>query len=220
MKSGIYKITNPKGKIYIGCTNNLEKRIKNYQNGKITTQPLMFESWSKYGWDSHTFEILEYTENLIEREKYYIKLYDSFNNGLNANKGGGGIETHTEETKQLISEKGRANKGKRANSHRKGKKLPPYMVEANRANKGKRANSHREGKKISESHRQNLMGRRGAYDKGKAVLQFDIEGNLIQEHPTLKSASKAVGVGIGAIWNALNKGGGATSASYIWKYKE
>ena len=54
MKSGIYKITNPKGKIYIGCTNNLEKRIKNYQNGKITTQPLMFESWSKYGWDSHT----------------------------------------------------------------------------------------------------------------------------------------------------------------------
>ena len=220
MQSGIYKITNPEGKVYIGCTNNLEKRIKNYQNGTITTQPLMFESWEKYSWDSHIFEILEYTENLIEREKYYIKLYDSFNNGLNANKGGGGIETHTEETKQLISEKGKANKGKRVNSHRKGKKLPQYMVEANKENKGKRANSHRKGKNISESHRQNLMGERGAYNKGKAVLQFDKKGTFIQEYPTLKSAAKSVGRSIGAIGNALKKGGNATSASYIWKYKE
>jgi group I intron endonuclease len=218
MKSGIYKITNPQGKIYIGCTNNLEKRIINYQNGTITNQPLIFESWSKYGWGSHIFEILEYTENLIEREKYYIKLYNSYNNGLNANRGGGGVETHTEETKHLISNKGKANKGKRINSHWKGKsKGEKFSKKLSISLKGKP--SHRKGKKLSESHRNNLMGERGER-KGRAVLQYDTKGKLINEYPSIKSAALTIGGSTSAIHNSIKKGGGATSCSYIWEYKK
>jgi len=29
---GIYKITNPEGKIYIGLSKNIEKRFKNHKN--------------------------------------------------------------------------------------------------------------------------------------------------------------------------------------------
>lgn len=34
-------------------------------------------AWNKYGADAFTFEILEHTEDYNEREKYYIKLYNS-----------------------------------------------------------------------------------------------------------------------------------------------
>jgi group I intron endonuclease len=223
MSSGIYKITNPEGEIYIGCTNNLKKRIGNYKIGKIPTQPLMLESLVKFGWDSHKFEILEYTDNLVEREKYYIQLYNSYNKGLNANRGGGGVETHTQKTKNLISEKGRANKGKRAVSHRKGKILPEYMVKANKDNKGKREVSHWKGKTRSEESKQKMsQSKKGKPNpfNNKPILQFDKQGIFIQEHPSIKAASEIVKGNQSAIHNALKKGKGATSSSYIWKYKE
>jgi group I intron endonuclease len=221
MKSGIYKITNPKGEIYIGCSNDIELRKKQYQNLNLPNQKLIRESIMFYGWVNHKFEILEYTNDLINREKYYINLLNSFNKGLNGNKGGGGVSTHTEETKKLISEKSRINKGKRSNSHWKGKsKGKDFSKKLSLSLKGKP--SHRKGKKLPKSHCDNISKSNKNIPKpsnNKSILQYDKEGNFIQEHISIEKAAQCVKGNPTAISNSLRKGGNSTSSSYIWRYK-
>lgn len=83
---GIYKITNPNGKIYIGQSTNIEKRFKTYfKISQSKTQTKLNRSFYKYGINNHIFEILEICsiELLNERERYYQDLYNVLNNGLN-----------------------------------------------------------------------------------------------------------------------------------------
>jgi len=221
-KSGIYKITNPKGEVYIGHSRDLNRRENNYKLFQVKTQPLILESLYIYGWVNHTFKILEYTDNLKEREKYWIKKFDSFNNGMNNNRGGGGPEGHTEETRKLISEKSKANPGKRVNSHWKGKPKPLHIIEANKANPGKRKDSHWKGKTRSEENKLKIsQSKKGKPipSNNKPILQYTKQGEFIQEHPSIEKAAKNIGGNPTAINNALRKGGEATSASYIWRYK-
>lgn len=91
-KIGIYKITNPKGNIYIGQSKDILKRIYFYKKGKCKSQAKLFHSLLKYGFDNHLIEIIEECplEMLNEREIYWIKFYNSFNteHGLNLQSGG------------------------------------------------------------------------------------------------------------------------------------
>lgn len=96
---GIYKFTNKfNGKSYIGQSINLELRYKshkrNYQNSNLHTYNSKFyRALRKYGFDNFEYNILEENdlfsqEDLNNKEKYYIKLYDSQKNGYNMNAGG------------------------------------------------------------------------------------------------------------------------------------
>lgn len=51
---GIYKITSPSGKIYIGQSRDLDKRLKSYKCGSSKTkgQPKLYNSFEKYGIDN------------------------------------------------------------------------------------------------------------------------------------------------------------------------
>jgi group I intron endonuclease len=82
---GIYKITNPKGKVYIGQTTNFERRKNQYLKLRCERQIKIFRSLKKYGPELHVFEFIENCsrEELNERERHYQDLYDSLNNGLN-----------------------------------------------------------------------------------------------------------------------------------------
>lgn len=90
---GIYKITNPNGKIYIGQSINIHKRWLSYKGIRCKTQIKLLNSLKKYGVDNHKFEILQecLPEELNKLEKYYVDLYQTFNcdNGLNLKDGGG-----------------------------------------------------------------------------------------------------------------------------------
>lgn len=93
MSIGIYKITNPKGKVYIGKSKNIEKRFKSYYKMQHCHQQIkLFNSLKKYGPENHIFEIVEecFVDQLNEKEKYYIKFYNSLDNGLNLTIGGDG----------------------------------------------------------------------------------------------------------------------------------
>ena len=77
--SGIYKITNPRGRIYIGQSVHLFKRKKNYITRKgISEQVKIYNSIKKYGWDNHIWEIIELccVERLNERERYWQDFYN------------------------------------------------------------------------------------------------------------------------------------------------
>lgn len=83
----IYKIENLKGSIYIGQTINLQKRIEAYirADKNLEKQRKIYNSIKKYGWENHTFEIIECCEEyeLNIKERYYQELFDSVENGMN-----------------------------------------------------------------------------------------------------------------------------------------
>lgn len=83
---GVYKITSPTGKVYIGSSIDLEYRIKCYEHMWNSSQIRIFNSIKKHGWENHSWEILEETteENLYRKERYYQEKYDVLSEkGLN-----------------------------------------------------------------------------------------------------------------------------------------
>ena len=97
---GIYKITSPSGKIYIGQSINIKSRWKYYEKLRCNKQFKIYHSLKKYGPENHSFDILKECskDELNYYEKYYIDLFGSFNSdtGLNLKDGGGprGILSH------------------------------------------------------------------------------------------------------------------------------
>ena len=105
MTGVIYKITNPTGKIYIGCTIDWKRRFSEYRRLSMAGQRKLYNSLKKYGYENHVFEIIEECEENIlhEKEIYYINYYNCVNEGLNIRLGNRNGRL-TEETKQKISE--------------------------------------------------------------------------------------------------------------------
>jgi group I intron endonuclease len=105
MNVGIYKITSPSGKIYIGQSTDLKKRKKDYEKLKCYKQPKLYNSLQKYGWENHKFEIIEEcpVDKLNKKEIYWGLHYDVLEeNGLNLRLGdANGL--CSKETKQKIS---------------------------------------------------------------------------------------------------------------------
>jgi group I intron endonuclease len=114
---GIYKITNPKGKVYIGQSVQIEKRKKKYSKLACKGQPRLYNSLLKYGFHTHTFSLIEEctVEQLNTRERYWQEFYNVLSEeGLNCkltntdNK----VQEYSEKTRRLIGEKsGKARKG-------------------------------------------------------------------------------------------------------------
>ncbi len=112
-QSGIYKITSPTGKMYIGSTINLNRRKNEYDKLYCKKQPKLYYSIKKHGWKNHIFEVIEecLVEQLDEREIFHKQ---QFINEFGWSKtlfchlidGKGGYKS--DETKRKISE---SNKG-------------------------------------------------------------------------------------------------------------
>jgi group I intron endonuclease len=59
---GIYKITSPSGRIYIGQSINIKRRFKEYNSRLGKGQLLLNRSFLKYGVENHIFEIICFCE--------------------------------------------------------------------------------------------------------------------------------------------------------------
>ena len=103
--SGIYKITSPSNRIYIGQSSNVKERFKAYkqlQKSKFLTK--LYRSFLKYGIENHKFEIIEecLPELLNERERFWQDYYN-----VNSKKGKMSLEQKNSVIKNL--EKARKN---------------------------------------------------------------------------------------------------------------
>lgn len=93
---GIYKITSPSGKVYIGQSKNIKQRLQGYKWMKCKSQILLYNSLKKYGYENHHIEIFLHNyvseTELDNLEINYIKEYNSFvgwnKKGLNLTTGG------------------------------------------------------------------------------------------------------------------------------------
>ena len=97
----IYKITNKiNNKCYIGQTiKNYEERFRQHQlnyTKEYFSQIVLYQAFKKYGIENFNFEPIEEVEKnqLDEREKYWIKYYDSYYNGYNSTLGGRLVELY------------------------------------------------------------------------------------------------------------------------------
>lgn len=194
--TGIYKITSPSGKIYIGQSINVLQRKLNYKNfnsNKGNIGPKLYNSLQKHSWEQHKFEIIEECsiEQLDKREIYWGMEFNVLNeNGLNL-KLGDGRGICSEETKQKMR-----------------------IVHL--------GNKKREGCKMSE-HSKQLISQKNSKPKPpifsekkfKSILQYDLKGNLIKEWSSITEAQKIYGSSI--INNLRNYT--KTAYGFIWKYK-
>ncbi len=204
---GIYKITNPIGKSYIGLSKEIKVRWKSYKNMSFQTNNLLKKSLEEYKFENHIFEVLEeinislLTENksnslLRRRERWWIKKLDTFKNGLNENGGGSGCDKHTAKSKAKI---GAANKGKP---------------------KPKGFGENRKKWQHTEEYKEKM---RNAVRK--PIGMYDVKGEFIRTFGTQQKAADWLGVKKQMIWNVLNgfvnkKSGNIITQcrGYVFKY--
>jgi group I intron endonuclease len=104
----IYQVINLiNNKIYIGQTiNSLKLRqLRHLYDSTRNSQLIFHKAIRKYGYDNFQWSILCECENLDilnEMEIHYIKLFDTYHNGYNANTGGKNFKM-SDETKMKIS---------------------------------------------------------------------------------------------------------------------
>lgn len=107
----IYKITNDiNNKIYIGQT--IKTLTKRWQQHKCNStkeyfkQIVLYKAFKKYGIEHFHIEEIEEVENdlLDEREKYWIRCYDSYNQGYNSTIGGREIALYDFDEDQIIQD--------------------------------------------------------------------------------------------------------------------
>ena len=115
MKSNeVYKITNKvTNKVYIGITNQGSgaRYRHHWYESRIGEPSPIHRSMAKYGEENFTLEIIDFADTydeLKEKEKYWIKQYNSTDRtiGYNLTEGGDGTfgKKHSEETKKRMSE--------------------------------------------------------------------------------------------------------------------
>lgn len=176
----VYKITNKvTGKVYIGITNQgAGARYRHHWYEARTGEPApIHRSMAKYGEENFTLEIIDFAETyeeLKEKEKYWIKQYDSMNRekGYNLTEGGDGTfgRLHSEETKEKIRQKAI---GRKASEETKKK-----MSEAQ--------------KKYKDMHKAHADAIRSLNQK--AIVVYDLEGNIVEEFDTTKECAEKYNV--------------------------
>ena len=180
-KTGIYKITSPSGKIYIGQSVDIQRRFKTYLRGKTNSQVRLHNSFKKYGIENHQFDIIEYCseEELNCSERFWQDEFDvSSENGLNCSLQNCGEKRykHSEETIKRISlsrigslnpnwgkpMSEEAKEKRRNNPNMKSKKGTKMSEDACEKMRGKREKiaraNHPKSKKVVDTSNGNIFG--------------------------------------------------------------
>lgn len=237
MNIGIYKITSPSGKIYIGQSIQVKKRFEQYRYLDCKKQPKLFNSFKKYGPENHKFEIIEEcsVEQLNEREIYWKKYYlNLFNNNWKLvlfhelyDTGGGPRSEETKQKLKIPKPQGFGEKISRIKKghicykdYKRGEKIGLANSKPKPEGFGLEQSKKLLGKKRSEETKQRMKKPKSKYKKreGKSILQYDLEGNFIKEWSSIKEAAKELKIGSGNIVEII-KGHIKHPKKHIFKYK-
>ena len=214
----IYKIENKlNGKVYIGKTKDLEKRIYQHRRNVGKKRHRLYDAILHYTWDNFLVEIIDKTEGDIdELEKHYIKQYNSITEGYNYTEGGEGGDTFTHKsedekniTRKKLSKAAKISNQKNIEKHRENtKKLwenPEYREKITK--KLKEINQTEEYRtKISEGLKKRLkepelLKKWSEVKSGKkngrwlgVIVVYDENDNEIGRYETAVEAAKELGI--------------------------
>jgi hypothetical protein len=229
---GIYKITNPKGKIYIGQSVNIPTRKNKYTLNHTKGQPRISRSITKYGWENHIFEIIEECslEQLNEKETYWKQYYLNQLGGnwdlvlfCNLYDAGGGPKSDIWKKSKsrpivqydlngnFIQEWASAKHFAEKNGLTNGT-LITYCL------KGKIKTAYKSLWKYKiPNYPQKISPVILEYEKMK-ITQYDLKENIVAEWGSILEASNALNIKKQSIINNL-KNRSKSSGGFIWKYK-
>lgn len=200
--------------MYIGASTRLMKRkTEHFKPSRIKAYkdrlPL-YRAMDKYGRENFVFEVIERTsaEKLDEREEYYIKKYNTVEEGYNVVRTSHNMhdEEYTKEVhgsfftewnkKQWQDEDYRKKRSEHSSLVQKERlKDPEYLAE-----KSKQLKNYTDSIK-------------------KPVGQFDKQGNLIAEFGGVREAERATGVSSQSISKvASGQKYRKTAGGFVWKY--
>jgi hypothetical protein len=232
MSVGIYKITNPKGKVYIGQSINIPVRKNKYTLNHTKGQPRISRSITKYGWENHLFEIIEECDviDLDKRETYWKQYYL---NQLNKNwdlvlfcniydTGGGPKSDIWKQSKSrpIIQYDLEGNFIKEWASGK-------HFAEVNNLTNGSLITSCLKNKQKTAYK---SLWRYKTVDYPKQInpivleyetmkiIQYDLEENFIKEWGSILEASNSCNIKKQSIVNNL-KNRSKSSGGFIWKYQ-
>jgi group I intron endonuclease len=231
---GIYKITSPSNKIYIGQSVDFAKRLSAYRRLHCKGQIKLYHSLNKHGFENHIIELIkecsQYELNTYER--YYQELYDSINNGLNlrytaTNDKSGNMSQESKNRMSKAWENREYDRELLKTFTMKGKKhSKESILKMSLAQKGKP-----KSKEAIEKMAKSLTGRVGHKHteiykqfyrdnsvRCKAVLQYDMDMNFIKEWHSFSEVTRVLGLSNNM--SHMIKGNISNIGGFIWKYKD
>lgn len=122
--SGVYKITNTiTGDFYIGSSKNIKDRWAAHKCISTWSENpgmKLYQAMAQYGLSNFKFDIIEETDNLKEREQYYIDLLTPSYNSMRAN------DIDIERSREARRKYRRSEKGKENNRKSARKSMKQY----------------------------------------------------------------------------------------------
>lgn len=198
----IYKITNPKGRIYVGKTYCLRKRVSCHKcaAGK-GSNIVLHNSIKKYGWENHTLEVIEEVDEslLNEREVFWIKELKTYcyeNPGqMNMTLGGQGQRSTWGHNKKRVQHHSELFSGDKN----------PFFGKTH-SDEAKKDMSEKATKRNKESGR--LIPKWGV-EKGrlivrKPVIVYNSKGLFISKHTSLTQCAKDLGITHSSVKDSFN----------------
>lgn len=241
---GIYKITSPSGRVYIGQSWNIRQRRNYYSRVKCKNQIVLYNSILKYGWESHSFDVIHELPEDVEQvimdayECLYMDQYKECGVTLINMKGGGLGGKLSQEIKTKIGNK---HKGRvLSEEHKKkcsislsGRKITDETRnKMSAAQKGRKSWNKGRGNNII--YTPELRNKIGLAKIGKPISQFQkeallksivipvvqltIDGVFLKEWASAKEAERQTGV-LSQNISQVCKGKYKSSGGYKWKYK-
>ena len=216
MSCGIYKITSPSNKIYIGQSKDIDRRWKGYKKYKAKAQTILCRSFLKYGTDNHIFEIIEECDinDLNIRERYWQDYYDVLNKGLNCElvNTDNLTKIFSEETLIRMSTSKIGNKNPMFN-RKQTDEFKKSVSENNRnriVSKETRLKMSESGKRkiITEEHKLNMS------ISGKKRIWSETEINNLRERNIKRLSKKVINIENGIIYNSCKEAAKILNINY------
>jgi group I intron endonuclease len=221
-KQGIYKISSPSGKIYIGQSINIIKRWNEHKN-YAGIGPKLKHSYEKYGFDNHKKEIIEECSlNQLDNKEtfwkqYYLDQVEGnynkvlFNNLYDLGKSGPWNKEQKQKHQEIFKNRvitwdvGR-KEGYIMSEEEKEKRRKPKSEEAKQNMRKPRSEQGKLNMRVSKPNSQ------------KPVFQYNFEGNFIKEWKSITDAYLFFGKSINSSGiTCCLKGKQKTAYGFIWK---
>jgi len=197
---GIYKITSPNNKIYIGQSWCIENRLKKYEKGHCDHQRKLYSSIVKYSWKNHIFTIIcELPKDVSQEvlnlyELLYFDQYKYCGFEMMNIKEPGSKGKHSEDTRNRMSE------------NRKGKRIGKYNPMFGKGH-------------LIKGDKHGMFGKKGLlHFSSIKVDQYHLDGTFVRSWNSFADIQRELGISASNICNVC-KGKRQSTGNYKWKYK-
>lgn len=209
----IYIIKNKiNDKVYIGqTTNSIEYRWKQHKYAANEGRKFhLYNAMRKYGIDNFWVELLEEVNsqlNLNERESYWIKRYNSYDNGYNSTLGGG--ENNSSLSKAQVEEIYELwDLGYSMSEISKITSVDKDCI-------SRRLHNY---KNFSEEEKKERAIQKSSKAKVKTILLYDLKGQIMKIFSTSEEAAEIEGTSIKTIQRRCREH--FIKNEYIWAYEK